>query len=431
MKNSIKYILVTLMIVIMSVTLMACTVNEKTEIETYDIDGEVLRVGIISDSQLSPKGEEDIKYNNLKQSLTVLKNNDVDMILFAGDIGDLGKVPVYDLYNKAIDQVFGDQRPIIQTIMSNHDYWENGTPYNCRRLFEKKMGHSPWSHYVVGGYHFIGASPAYGGMDDGYKEVAGWLKKELDKAVADDPDKPIFVTTHNYAVDTAYGSDEWGDRYINDIFKDYPQVVNFGGHSHYSILDERAIHQENYTTITTQSVSYTELETGKENGTIPPNADKTPMGLIMDVSSDEIVIHRYNFSVQYGLSGYEEKDPWILPTTLNKQNFSYTNSIRMANNEAPQMTAASGSSFVKEGKIYLRFSAGKDDDFVHSYKIEWSNGTSQLYFSDFYNGLSAMATTVDLEILNMPQGNYTAKIYAVDSWGRVSDNYTEIVDVAI
>ncbi len=431
MKNSIKYILVTLMIVIMSVTLMACTVNEKTEIETYDIDGEVLRVGIISDSQLSPKGEEEIKYNNLKQSLTVLKNNDVDMILFAGDIGDLGKAPVYDLYNKAIDQVFGDQRPIIQTIMSNHDYWENGTPYNCRRLFEKKMGHSPWSHYVVGGYHFIGASPAYGGMDDGYKEVAGWLKKELDKAVADDPDKPIFVTTHNYAVDTAYGSDEWGDRYINDIFKDYPQVVNFGGHSHYSILDERAIHQENYTTITTQSVSYTELETGKENGTIPPNADKTPMGLIMDVSSDEIVIHRYNFSVQYGLSGYEEKDPWILPTTLNKQNFSYANSIRMANNEAPQMTATTGSSFVKEGKIYLRFSAGKDDDFVHSYKIEWSNGTSQLYFSDFYNGLSAMATTVDLEILNMPQGNYTAKIYAVDSWGRVSDNYTEIVDVAI
>lgn len=431
MKNSIKYILVTLMIVIMSVTLMACTVNEKTEIETYDIDGEVLRVGIISDSQLSPKGEEEIKYNNLKQSLTVLKNNNVDMILFAGDIGDLGKAPVYDLYNKAIDQVFGDQRPIIQTIMGNHDYWENGTTYNCRRLFEKKVGHSPWTHYVVGGYHFIGASPAYGGMDDGYKEVACWLKKELDKAVAEDPDKPIFVTTHNYAVDTAYGSDEWGDHYINDIFKDYPQVVNFGGHSHYSILDERAIHQENYTTITTQSVSYTELETGKENGTIPLNADKTPMGLIMDVSSDEIVIHRYNFSVQYGLSGYEEKDPWILPTTLNKQNFSYTNSIRMANNEAPQMTATTGSSFVKEGKIYLRFSAGKDDDFVHSYKIEWSNGTSQLYFSDFYNGLSAMATTVDLEILNMPQGNYTAKIYAVDSWGRVSDNYTEIVDVAI
>lgn len=138
MKNSIKYILVTLMIVIMSVTLMACTVNEKTKIETYDIDGEVLRVGIISDSQLSPKGEEEIKYNNLKQSLTVLKNNDVDMILFAGDIGDLGKAPVYDLYNKAIDQVFGDQRPIIQTIMGNHDYWENGTPYNCRRLFEKR-----------------------------------------------------------------------------------------------------------------------------------------------------------------------------------------------------------------------------------------------------------------------------------------------------
>ena len=228
-----------------------------------------------------------------------------------------------------------------------------------------------------------------------------------------------------------YGSDEWGDKSLYETLKSYPQVVNFSGHSHYSVLDERSIHQEAYTSIQTQSVSYIELETGKENGTIPPNASITPMGYVMDVFPDKFEIHRINFASKYGVEGKEEKYSWILPMSLNKDSFTYTFDARKENNLAPTMTSETGEVVKEEGKTYFSLAAGSDDDFVHSYKMEWSNGENQLYFSDYYNGLDDMAKTSKIEVLNMKKGTYSVKVYAIDTWGAVSSNYTLIENVTI
>lgn len=65
------------------------------------------------------------------------------------------------------------------------------------KAFKKVLGQSPWTHYVVNGYHFIGASPNNGSMSCGYKLTSKWLARELEKASKDTPDKPIFVMTHN------------------------------------------------------------------------------------------------------------------------------------------------------------------------------------------------------------------------------------------
>lgn len=83
------------------------------------------------------------------------------MILFAGDIGDAGSYFAFKIYKNIIDEVFGDDKPVIQTIMGNHDYWiENDLSASDHiRSFEKALGQSPWTHYVVNGYYFIGASP--------------------------------------------------------------------------------------------------------------------------------------------------------------------------------------------------------------------------------------------------------------------------------
>lgn len=408
----------------------SCNVNVNTQVKTFNLEKESFKVGIISDSQLSPKGEEDEYYRNLKQAFTVLKTRGVDMIIFAGDVGDLSKKPAYELYNKAINSVFAEDKPIFQTIMGNHDYWYDAVS-SCRSRFEKTIGTSPWTHYVVNGIHFIGASPASGDMDNGNKGSAKWLKEQIEKAIADNPNKPIFVTTHVGAQNTMYGSDEWGDKSLYETLKSYPQVVNFSGHSHYSVLDERSIHQEAYTSIQTQSVSYIELERGKENGTIPPNASITPMGYVMDVFSDKFEIHRINFASKYGVEGKEEKYSWILPMSLNKDSFTYTFDARKENNLAPTMTSETGEVVKEEGKTYLSFASGSDDDFVHSYKMEWSNGKNQLYFSDYYNGLDDMAKTSKIEVLNMKKGTYSVKVYAIDTWGAVSSNYTLIENVNI
>lgn len=402
----------------------------KTEIQSFNTGSSTLKVGVISDTQLPPTQEalnnDDTYVRNLRNALTFMKNKGVDLILFAGDIGDLGTYFAFETYENTIDEVFGEDRPIVQTIMGNHDFWNKDakTAINHIKAFKKVTGSSPWTHYVVNGYHFIGASPNCGSMTAGYRLTSRWLKKELDKASADTEGKPIFVMTHNQPFDTCYGSDEWGDKTLNRVFEKYPNVINLSGHSHYSILDERSVWQGEYTVMSTQSLSYTELETGKENGTVPPDADKTPMGYIIDFTDSSVDIHRVNFSD--GDMGKEEKADklWRFPLPFENDG-RYAFESRKALNTPPSVTDTNGTAYVSGDKVILSFKAGTDDDFVHSYKVVIDGKDEKYFFSDFYNGKDSMKTEVTLE-LETEKGEHTYDIYAVDSWGAESKNCIHI-----
>lgn len=402
----------------------------KTQIQQFTTDGDTLKVAVISDTQLPPTEkqlkESDVYVKNLETTLEFLKNNNVDMILFAGDIGDLGTRFAFQTYMDVFDRIYGENKPIVQTIMGNHDYWNKNvfTAINHKKAFEEIIGHSPWTHYVVNGYHFIGASPDSGNMTKGYQKTAQWLDNELQKASEDSNGKPIFVITHNQPKDTSYGSEDWGDTTLDAVLSKYPNVINFSGHVHYSLLDERSIWQGNYTVINTQSLSYTEMEEGKENGTIPPNAETTPMGYIMEINSDKIEIHRFNFA-----TGKEEKADMLWQFDLpynNDEKYSFEN--RKAANKAPEMPLTGGSAQMDNGKVTFTFPAGSDDDFVHSYKIVNSNNEEKLFFSDFYNGIDNMDKTVTLTLEDSEASTGSIyKIYAVDSWGAESDDNMEII----
>lgn len=399
----------------------------KTEVKEFTTQNEGFKVGVISDTQLPPTEEalkNDDKYvAHLRNALIAMKNNDVDMILFAGDIGDLGTYFAFELYEKTIDEVYGEDRPIIQTVMGNHDFWGK-TATNHIKAFKQVMGESPWTHFVVNGYHFIGASPNCGMMKRDYVLTSRWLEKELEKASAQSQGKPIFVTTHSQPKDTCYGSDEWGDSSLNEVLSKYPNVILFGGHSHYSVLDERTIWQGDYTVLQTQSLSYIELETGKENGTIPPNADKTPMGYIMDFKNDEIQIHRVLFDGSE--MGIEQKADMLWSFDLPYENTGkYSFDARKAVNSAPVITDTNGTASINGENIELTFTAGEDDDFVHSYEVVVDDKDSFLFFSDFYNGLENMSDTVTLSLKSDGE-NHSYKIYAVDSWGEKSENFVTI-----
>lgn len=401
---------------------------KKTETEVFQTESANFKVAIISDSQLPPTqaqlDEDDTFLINLKNALTVIKNNDVDMILYAGDIGDLGTRFAFQTYMDAIDEVFGENKPIIQTIMGNHDYWHKSvfTAINHRKAFQQIIGQSPWTHYVVNGYHFIGVSPDCGSMTAGYVIASQWLDEELQKAEADSNGKPIFVMTHNQPLNTSYGSEDWGDKTLNAVLEKYPNVINFSGHVHYSLLDERSVWQGEYTVINTQSLSYTELEEGKENGTIPPNAAATPMGYIMEFQEDEILLHRINFAD--GNMGEEQKTDmlWSFPLPyVNDGRYSFE--ARKAANQAPVVTNTAGTATLKDGNVELSFTAAEDDDFVHSYKVIIDDKETKYFFSDFYNGIADMQKYVTLTLPAPTDGaKHTYKIYAVDSWDEESTN---------
>lgn len=434
MKKIMKIVLCIIFAICVSLAGLWCFSDKiligKTEIQSFETENDSFMVAVISDTQLPPT-EEDLKNDdtylqNLKKVLTVIKNNDVDMILFAGDIGDLGTRFAFQTYVDAIDEIFGDDKPIIQTIMGNHDYWNKNalTAINHIKAFKDITEQSPWTHYVVNGYHFIGASPDHGSMTSAYRITSKWLDKELEKASAESDGKPIIVMTHNQPKNTSYGSEDWGDTTIDSVLSKYPNVISFSGHVHYSLLDERSIWQGGYTVINTQSLSYTELEQGKENGTIPPNADATPMGYIMEFSDNSIDIHRMNFTD--GNMGYEEKQNMLWSFSLPyENNGKYSFDARKADNKAPVISNTAGTASVKDDKVVLSFAAGEDDDFVHSYKVVIDDKDTKYFFSDFYNGIDNMKNTVELELKN-DSSAHNYKIYAVDSWGRESESCISI-----
>lgn len=385
-----------------------------------------LRVGVISDSQLSPfaNGKVNTYQSNLYRSFLTLKKQKCNVILFAGDICNVGSKYAYRRYKTCFEKAFGEEKPLLISVMGNHDYYSK---LFARRLFSKELGQNPYTHYVINGFHFIGVSPDCSSMFYAYKKAGKWLEEQLEIACNDKPDRPVFVVTHHPPQNTVYGSDGWGDKTLDKIFCKYKNVVDFAGHSHYSVLDERSYYQGKYRVFNTQSVSYIELEKGKENGSVPPEAHIAPMGYVMDFADDEIDVLRFNL-----LTGEEQqKDKrWSIPYNVSDNVSSMcTHEKALENN--PVMSEEQGKWHCDGEGVFIDFAKGKDKDFVHSYKVVYSDGEEQYYFSDFYKGIDKMSNIQKLRIFDKGKGVYDIKVYAVNSMGKVSENYTFIKSVTI
>lgn len=395
----------------------------------FSIEGK-LRAGVISDSQLSPfaNGKVNTYQRNLIQSLKTLKKLQCNLIMFAGDICNVASKYAYRRYKDAFRLVFGEDMPLVISVMGNHDYYG---AFFARKLFEKELGQKPYTHYVINGFHFIGVSPDCCSLYRAYSKVTDWLDKELAEAVADAPEKPVFVITHHPPKDTVYGSDDWGDETLGAVFSKYKNVVDFAGHSHYSLMDERSYYNGAYRVFNTQSVSYIELERGKINGSVPPLAHVAPMGLILDFGEDNIDVLRINL-----LDGKEQKaDMRIsIPCDLGKdktKNYIYNPDFPCE----PVMPKEYGSWYREDNATYIEFTEGADEDFVHSYLLEFSDGTIQTYFSDFYKGEEFLPRygdrKVSLRLYGKKRGTYDIKVYALDSQNNKSKSFTQIEDVEV
>ncbi|NMP38339.1 MAG: hypothetical protein GX051_09530 [Clostridiales bacterium] len=441
--------------------------KKHAETKSYTIgDGASVKVGILSDTQLPSGGRSDSsQITALKSTLEYLKNQQVEAIILAGDFTDLGTKSAWQSFKDTYDGVFSDNKPVPVFAMGNHDYWlpmfkdcfEIATPAKMQKRFTSYTGEYPYSHKVINGFHFIVWSSSDGSYDLSYNDDK-WIRAQLDAAVADTPGKPIFVITHLHPSDTVYGSDDWGNKDIYNVLKDYPQVVSFSGHSHYALCDERSVWQGEFTAINTQTTDYIELESGKFNGTIPVDAYGNdachyPTCMIMDVNSEKITINRVAVN-----SGESIKEPWVIGAPFgDKSSFTYTSEARIKSNTAPYFTGESDIGIYnekdKDGKAIsvIKFNAAADDDFVHSYRLEFldENGTALPftetkydgaekenakeinkieYFSDFALGLDKMSQKSALRLPdNIPGAAVKIRITAMDTWGKESNSIEAII----
>ena len=131
-----------------------------------------------------------------------------------------------------------DIRKAIRSIYKNHDTYLSSSIEDYETYTEQ-----PFYQYIEkGGYPFITISvnPESKGSADYSAEAIEFLKNNLKSAALTYKDKPIFVFSHSPSKLTPWGA-KWGYNTIHEVLKEYPQVIHFTGHTHYTIEDERSI----------------------------------------------------------------------------------------------------------------------------------------------------------------------------------------------
>lgn len=434
-----------------------------------DTSDGVLRIGILSDLQLTPEGQGETYDMHYQKALELFKAQGVNVILNAGDFTDTATEEAYQNQKRIFDSVYSEaerESIVLCSIMGNHDYWLPMfvdcweipfTRVMQSRFCEYTYSQSPWTHTVVNGYHFIAASPNSGDMDStSYDdELLMWMREQIEAAVADDPALPVFVMTHFSPENTVAMSEDNTFQNLDALYREYPQVVSIGAHSHAPLMDERAIWQGDYTAINTQSVSYTTLpET--ENAVVHDDGafiENNPMVMILSVDGAQLSIQRYSV-----LTGEAQKAPWVIDLPVDKDEFRYTEA-RAEESAAPTWAdgfsvSAEGVSFTDDEGAEVRgcritFPAALHADAVKSYRAVFTQNGSPVTFTfgeTTYDSLTlisdyalpaaqrsdTMRFTLPAEKYAsvLPAGTYTVTLYATDAYGNESAPQTAEIEIA-
>lgn len=374
-----------------------------------------------------------------KSVLTMLeqfKADQVDVIMITGDIGYACEDVEYEKFWTTWNTVFPDQEtaPELLVISGNHEF--DRVVFGKEELqvaqdrFMNVFGLEEMNqHMVVNGYHFIGLNSEDGSTDGKYTDVTTtWLQAQLDIAVADNPNMPIFVTAHQTLPGTTYGS-EWGSSKtaaLYEVLKDYPQVVYFAGHSHYASESERSIHQEFFTCVDVTSMNYLSLEDGNKG-----YDSQGALLVTVNGADKQIVIDRYK--INHGAEGdtvVKIKEPWTLNLPLNQSEFTYTDA-RAEGRTAPSFPEGSALtvSDVTFAAAKITFPAATHDDYVHNYNIRVKLGDAVVVEKqvngDFYQPADKQKATWSTTMEGLePNTTYTVEVTAEESFGKESQPLT-------
>lgn len=280
-------------------------------------------------------------------------------------------------------------------------------------------------HRVIGGYHFIGISTSKMKKHFNSPFQKMWLKKELDKAVADTPDKPVFVMHHEHVKYTVYGSfdeDGWGKILFADLLKKYPNVVDLSGHSHYPVNDPRSLWQDEYTAIGTGSLKYTELTVDGEQKIHPAFYDECANFLVIEADKDSnLRVIGVNIMKEEILCEYYLKNP------ADKSNREYTFEKQRSRSSAPVFSKDTEISVDNQNSIYVAsHSNAKSTDgmpvFIYRLYVENEKGeviktmkTIPTYY--LYGENEDIKTCLGM----FPKGKYKLKVLAENTYGMKSE----------
>lgn len=258
--NAFSKLMTALFTVFFSVFSVSAGINEEPPSAPKDFTP-VLRFAVCSDVHLS--GDEDQReakefrelftqcYEYSEKSDTY---NGFDAVMVCGDMTEWGRETEYQMFEKIVSESLKEGTELL-ACMGNHEFIEERETDGVDAFvnYKKYVNENPDTHTVINGYHFIGLS--YADKDENFGDKTEWLKEQLDIAIADTGDKPVFVFQHPHPTLSVYGSIHWSDLSIRRVLSSYKQVVDFSGHSHYASNDPRSIWQGKFTAVGTGAIT--------------------------------------------------------------------------------------------------------------------------------------------------------------------------------
>lgn len=382
----------------------------------------VLRFLAVSDIHFPDEYSKEHKYfkralelaNEIAQSHETYKK--IDAVYVIGDFATSGSKKQMQDFKAALDE--GLSPEVERTLMMASHEIRGGDEERALGIFKEVFNIPPDDHKVINGFHFISLTTNAGcHFSD---EKVAWAAEQLKIAAADTPKKPIFFFQHPHITDTVYGSINWGEDELYATLTDYPQVVDFSGHSHAPVNDPRSVHQKHFSSFGTGSFRYFELdEFDKVYGTIPPKKELCAQFLIVEADKDgRVRVYPYDvISENFFPYTWEIDEPW------NPDSFKYTDE-RYKTTVAPYFDGDFDVKFsdITADSFTVTFPQAKiTEDYVNDYVIRVSEKSTGLIkkqtaiWSQYY--LYDMPKTLTQEITGLsPSTEYAVEIIAGSFW---------------
>jgi hypothetical protein len=388
----------------------------------------ILRFAVMSD--IHYKDEHTIERERfasaMKAAYSISEGSDtyknLDALFIVGDFANRGSEIQMQAFKKSLDDNIRERTDVTVSVASHEFNAENGGEAAALERLGRIFGMEPDVHKVINGFHFISVSSTKGCRFD--KEKQNWVKRELRIAAADDHQKPIFFFQHPHISGTVYGSINWGEDDLTPILMNYPQIIDFSGHSHAPINDPRSIHQKYFTSLGTGTLSYFELdEFDKIYGTVPPKADNAAQMLIVEADKyNRVRVYPYDV-----LSNNYFPFIWKIDCPSDPSTFIYTderyNSTVLPYFRAGAKITVSDISF-DSCKITFN-QASIESEYVDDYNIIIKRADTGLIcrqisvWSEYY--FYYMPETLSVEVDSMDEDTqYIIEIYANSFWKKRS-----------
>lgn len=393
----------------------------------------VLRFAVCSDVHLDGDSEQrnakefsELFTQSYEYSRKSKSYKNLDAVVVCGDMTEWGREIEYQSYKNIIDKNLKKGTEVL-SCMGNHEFIEAREVEGVDPLknYREYVSEEFDTHKVINGYHFIGIS--YSDKDENFdKSKMEWLRQQLDIAVADTGDKPVFVYQHPHPALTVFGSINWANIATRKVLSKYPQVISFSGHSHYAPTDPRSIWQGSFTAMGTGAITGLISNTNYLDGGSSSTVDSASYSIVEADANGNVRVQI--FDAQQNMF-YPEGEYYLTGITDRSSHFYNWKNLKSLDTkpafpEGAEITVAKN----EKGEAVITFPEAKGYYDAVSYDITAEGAEGTVFASSAVsNYLLADNKDMQVNLGALPDGEYRIRIVPVSPYAKYGKALTATV----